>query len=221
MPRVRRLLRCEFFSPRLNRAMTQGEVGCTLSHVRALRAIVTRDLPHAIILEDDVAFTGDFTTFVRLELPQLLSCADVIKLEGIRDHRSSRSGLKLASTSVGDLFVPLRPALGSAGYAVNARGARLLFKAFKRIDRPLDHRLAAYDQHGAVFAEFSEFPVYQDGEHSNIKAERQQAVVRRHSAGSFLRAKGRVLSTAARRSWHLGMLILRRRKPLETVGSPL
>jgi glycosyl transferase family 25 len=211
LPRVQRWCQREFFSPRLHRPLTRGEVGCALSHVRALRTILARRLPYAIVFEDDVVFADGFVAFVRDELPHLLTRASVIKLEGIRDNRSSRRGVRLAKTSAGDLFVPLRPALGSAGYAVNATAARQLFTAFKRVDRPIDHMLGAYEQHGAIYAEFSRFPVRQSGEDSNIKAERQNQVANRHTLITRCGAKTRMAITASRRLLHIASVVLRRK----------
>lgn len=210
LPRLRRRFRRDFFSSRLHRTMTPGEIGCILSHLRALRRVLAQRLPYAIILEDDVAFANEFASFVRDELPDLLRQAQVIKLEGIRDRRSSRTGVRLATTRAGDLFVPLRPALGSAGYAVSRSGAQHLMKAFKRLDRPADHLLGAYDLHRAVYAELTRFPVYQTGECSNIRPERQVAIILRPSWRSRLGALARQLTTAIRRLARIAAMLATR-----------
>lgn len=41
------------------RAPTPGEIGCALSHLKALRAIVDEGLPYACIMEDDIMLMGD------------------------------------------------------------------------------------------------------------------------------------------------------------------
>lgn len=46
------------------RDLTGGELGCTLSHRKAMEEIIARDLPYGIILEDDVLLTDDFKNVV-------------------------------------------------------------------------------------------------------------------------------------------------------------
>lgn len=41
-----------------------GEIGCYLSHLKALETIAGRDEPYAVIIEDDVRFTEDFGRFI-------------------------------------------------------------------------------------------------------------------------------------------------------------
>ena len=40
--------------------LSNSEIGCYLSHLQALRAIIDQDLPYAVILEDDVTLTDWF-----------------------------------------------------------------------------------------------------------------------------------------------------------------
>ncbi|MFA7418026.1 MAG: glycosyltransferase family 25 protein, partial [Acholeplasma sp.] len=42
------------FLKKYNRPMTPAEVGCALSHIKALEAFLETDATHALVLEDDI-----------------------------------------------------------------------------------------------------------------------------------------------------------------------
>jgi len=49
---------------RLNRKLTHGEVGCTLSHLRVYNSIIEGDNDWVCILEDDALLTPEFASFI-------------------------------------------------------------------------------------------------------------------------------------------------------------
>lgn len=55
---------------RMRRRMTDGELACALSHQQIYRTIVERDLPAAVILEDDALIGPAFDAFLRMEDPE-------------------------------------------------------------------------------------------------------------------------------------------------------
>lgn len=57
--------------------LRSGEIGCYLSHIRAVERIIALDLPYALVLEDDFSFTPSSLTILS-QLEQKL-CADLIK----------------------------------------------------------------------------------------------------------------------------------------------
>ena len=46
---------------RKQRYVSLGEIGCTLSHVKAYKYIINRSIPYCLILEDDVIFEYHIT----------------------------------------------------------------------------------------------------------------------------------------------------------------
>lgn len=64
--------------------LTPGELGCYLSHIRVLELMVARDLPVALILEDDVEVTGDLAAQLQAVLAEGDQLPDVVKLSGTR-----------------------------------------------------------------------------------------------------------------------------------------
>lgn len=150
---IERRLKQPFYSPAKGRKLTGGEIGCTLSHLGALRRVVREGWAGAVILEDDAVFEPAFEAFYRNDLPALLQRFDVIKMEGIFFDHVSRDGALLSQTPNARVVLPLKPSLGTAAYAVNQKGARRLLRALTRIDDPFDVRLAQYERHRARFAE--------------------------------------------------------------------
>jgi glycosyl transferase, family 25 len=169
MTLIRRVIRSEFHFAPANRPMKAGEIGCYLSHIAALKRIVRQNLPMAVIFEDDAAFGERFQNFYRRDLPHFLTNTDIVKFEGIHYAHTSKSSISLVKGETAQLVVPLKPALGSAAYAVTRKGAMELIRALSVADRPLDHKLVYYDRHGIDFAETQPFLVTQAAYESSIE----------------------------------------------------
>ena len=137
MTLIRRVIRRDFHFAPANRPMKAGEIGCYLSHVAALKRIVRKNLSMAIIFEDDAAFDERFPQFYKHDLARFLTKSDIVKFEGIHYAHTSKSGVSLIKGEAAQLVVPLKPALGSAAYAVTRKGAIELIKALSVTDRPL------------------------------------------------------------------------------------
>jgi glycosyl transferase family 25 len=69
----------EAFRHKHGREISLGEVACCLSHIRAWRMISDRNLPMAIVLEDDAGFGQDFADFARSEISVPADC-DIVSL---------------------------------------------------------------------------------------------------------------------------------------------
>jgi GR25 family glycosyltransferase involved in LPS biosynthesis len=113
------------------------EWGLTMSHHKAALHILQRNLPHGIILEDDVNFSPDFKSIVTevcAELP-----ADIVKFEGIGQRayaftHGSIGARKLATT--------LLPTMGTACYLLSRRAAECMVDLTSTVWGPSDHVLA-------------------------------------------------------------------------------
>src|SRR6185437_941458 len=157
-------------------ALTQGEIGCALSHIGAWKKVARGGLA-AVILEDDAEILPSFKHFYFNDLPLFLQRCEIVKFEGLFFKQTSRSGLVLQNGLSTKLIVSFRPTLGGAGYALTQRGAQLLLSRAAKINvsLPTDHLLVRYDEHGAVFGETRPFMVRQASDlfTSNIEAERR------------------------------------------------
>jgi glycosyl transferase, family 25 len=169
MSLIRRVIDRDFRFTSANRDLKAGEIGCYLSHIAALKRVLRKNLPMAMIFEDDAAFDERFLQFYKRDLPRFLMTSDIVKFEGIHYAHTSKSGILLAEGETAQLVVPLKPALGSAAYAVTRHGAAALIRALSVADRPLDHKLVYYDRHGIAFAETQPFLVSQAMYESSIE----------------------------------------------------
>jgi len=60
---------------RNHHSLVAGEIGCSLSHIRVYRDIVTRKLPCAVVLEDDMEVSDDFAALLDTRRPDCLAAA--------------------------------------------------------------------------------------------------------------------------------------------------
>jgi glycosyl transferase, family 25 len=171
---IRSVIKRDFLNQKLARSLTTGEICCTLSHIAVLKRIVRRNIGRAVILEDDAEFSDNFLEFYRQELPDYLSRCDVVKLEGLSYGHTSQSGPALGNGRLTKLIVPLNPTLGSAGYAVNLRGAKALLGRLSVLNWPMDHMLIGYEAYDATFGEIRPLLVQQAMLVSNIEIDRRR-----------------------------------------------
>lgn len=172
---IRRLIRQDFHSRAKQRPMTDGEIGCTLSHLSVYRRMLREGVEKALILEDDAVFEPEFASFFANHLGALLDRFDIVKIEGIFFDHVSADATTLASAGGARAVLPLRPTLGTAAYALTRRGAKRLLKALSRFDDPLDIKLVQYERHRTRFVELRPMLVRQADVASSLEADRVRA----------------------------------------------
>ena len=113
-----------------------GEVGCYLSHLKAMEAFLRTDAPWCVILEDDVEV--------------LPACADVLRWLAEKDdwdlvklfHFHSGMPVKKRELVGGHRLVAhLTRTTSSAAYVVNRRAAETLLRSMRPITEQVDHAL--------------------------------------------------------------------------------
>ena len=113
-----------------------GEVGCYLSHLKAMETFLRTDAPWCVILEDDVEV--------------LPACADVLRSLAEKDDWdlvklfNFHSGLPVKKRALGSahhLVAHLTRTTSSAAYVVNRRAAETLLKSMRPITEQVDHAL--------------------------------------------------------------------------------
>lgn len=129
------------FEWRNGRSVLAGEYGCYRSHLAALAEIVRRDLPFAVVAEDDVVLPADFTARLDAIVGAVPDC-DVVKLV---NHRVP-GFVEIKRTRLGDrigrcLFGPTG---SSAAYLVSAKGARKLAARLAIMRLPYDVALERF-----------------------------------------------------------------------------
>jgi len=138
--------------------LNDEDIGCYLSHLKAIRLVADRELQRAIILEDDAGFDDDFPTWAHCDCP-LPKDADVLKLEGF----GAKNALKIPVLSCNSRVIQFsyKPTGGAAAYLITLGGARKALKALDVMRGEFDYDLTAYWRTGLVVYDVSPFPARQ------------------------------------------------------------
>lgn len=118
----------QFFPPS---PLTAAEVGCYASHIKTWRTILDRQLPYALVLEDDARVAPDTVDTIRLALRELPADWDYVHFEPVTPKR------QLPFKPIRDLgngrmlIRHMRIPTGTTGYLITRTGASKLV-----IERP-------------------------------------------------------------------------------------
>lgn len=123
--------------------LTDGEIGCYLSHVALWEKVATSLAKGAVILEDDVTLTDDFLAVCQ-ELGSVPLRYDLVRLGSLR-HTKGRKLLDLANGR--SILLPAEASDGTQGYLVTRAGAERLLKLLAEPRAPIDRELNLYWEH--------------------------------------------------------------------------
>ena len=136
-PGWEKLVDASLYGDRNRNAMPRpGEVGCYLSHLKAMEEFLRTDSPWCLILEDDIEV--------------LPACIPVLAALGEQDDwdlaklfcfHSGMPVRKRALTATHHLVVHLTRTTSSAAYAINRRAAETMLKSMRPITEQVDHAL--------------------------------------------------------------------------------
>lgn len=114
--------------------LTAAEIGCYLSHLKALEHIADQGWPRAVVLEDDVVLPADFSQRLGVVCRETAVDYDLIKLIGrLRQH------LVLQTFSNGDQLVRYRrPPISASAHLWSHTGAQKILTHSRRVRRPID-----------------------------------------------------------------------------------
>lgn len=127
--------------------MSSGQVGCYASHLVAAQMIVARQLPFAVVIEDDAEIDPDLVDVTLEAVRAMPADWDYLHLSS----RFKKSVIRVADVNNRSLIRYSVWPSGTVGYALSNRGARKWLNPMPRI-RPndLDNRFA-WQQHLRVF----------------------------------------------------------------------
>jgi GR25 family glycosyltransferase involved in LPS biosynthesis len=128
------------FRPHYPFPMGLGEIGCFLSHRACWQEIVSRDLPGALIAEDDLSL-GDTWSEARAQLVSMATPEHFVRLPAKDRESASR-------TTSPRVFLPRVIGLQTVFQYVGQGAARRLLDASERMDRPVDTFLQMHWVHG-------------------------------------------------------------------------
>ena len=104
---------------RIGRPISDVELACGLSHRAVYRIVLARDLPGAIVLEDDAVLTALFDTFVAA---RGYLAADLVQMDHL-DARVRRGSARQLAPGL-TLHRLVANASLSTGYSISRRGAQ-------------------------------------------------------------------------------------------------
>ena len=115
-------------------ALTGSEVGCYLSHLRAVRNAYEGGVEHLCLLEDDVRLEPNFSKVLKaaVALPEEV---EFIRLMGLKIHRR-----KLLQDLIPEynLTRPVKGLCGTQGYVINRAGMLKVLQYGRVINKPID-----------------------------------------------------------------------------------
>ncbi len=133
------------------------EIGCYLSHVKALETFLSTDEEFAIIGEDDIVMSQDFEAVLTKAL-RYSRFWNVLRLSGLSQGRPIKA-IKL----VGEYYlgVNLGRVKGSGAYVVDRTAARVLARRLMPMWLPYDHAIDREWFHGLRSKCIVPFPISQ------------------------------------------------------------
>ena len=133
------------------------EVGCYLSHVRAMRSFLDTDSELALICEDDISFGPELVT-VMTAILSLRRFWNLLRLSGL----SEGCPLKVQSLSPdASLCINLRRVKGAGAYLIDRKGAQTLVNSLLPMKLPFDHALDREWCHHLTAASVIPYPINQ------------------------------------------------------------
>ena len=137
-----------------------SELACYASHLKAIRLVVSRQLPRAIILEDDAMFDDDFGVWARSDCP-LPEGTDILKLEGFGALNTIK--IPIAHQNNRAINFAYKSSAGAAAYLITLAGAKSALGKLNIVRGQIDDDLFGYWKNGLRIYEVFPFPARQDG----------------------------------------------------------
>ncbi|MEE3003118.1 MAG: glycosyltransferase family 25 protein [Pseudomonadota bacterium] len=112
-----------------------AELGCYLSHLKAMKAFLETEDTHAIILEDDAKLDSKFEGVIEKAL-KYSHMYDLLRLSG--NHEPVSFKIRELDSSF-SLVCNINNQLGSTGYLMNRHAAKQMLKNLLPMSLPYDH----------------------------------------------------------------------------------
>jgi len=125
------------FRRRNGKRLNPAEVGCYLSHIKALRTFLAGPWMWALVLEDDADFPEGFDRL----LEQLAGCADQWDIVKLSSFHGGTPVPVAALSPQHELAVPLSRLMNANCILFNRHAAQVLLKRLLPMTLPYDHAL--------------------------------------------------------------------------------
>jgi glycosyl transferase, family 25 len=117
--------------------LSASEVGCMLSHRHAWEKIAAMSDGHAVILEDDIHFSAEASTFLKSG-DWVPADAEIVKIETVKKWKTVVSKRRIPLERGHCLAKLLGQHFGTGGYIVTASGARRLLEEIGAVHMAID-----------------------------------------------------------------------------------
>lgn len=141
------------------RELTAGEIGCYLSHLKAMRYMLEKKVDKAIILEDDVELSEEFR-LIALGHKDIKLDFDILKLKGRVPAKQTYFEVSPHSDKK---IISVFTSYGSAAYLLTEKGARRVLDRLSVIKYPYDNDLFCNWRNGLTIYNLFPYPVHQSG----------------------------------------------------------
>lgn len=132
------------YAAKLNKweySMTPPEVGCFYSHMNCFKLIAEGESEYGVIFEDDVILSK-YASYYLSSSSWIPLDADIIKIETTSENKkikiSNILGLSYGDVGIGRLE---STHLGTGGYIISKKAARLILDRISRPEMPIDNYL--------------------------------------------------------------------------------
>jgi glycosyl transferase family 25 len=169
--------------------LSDTELACHMSHLKAIRLVAERELWRAIILEDDATFDDDLVSWTDRKFP-LPPDLDILKLEGFDKVKTIK--VPILEHCGKAIRFSYKPTWGAAAYLITLAGAKKTLKELAIVKGQLDYDLFAYWKTGLAVYEAFPFPVRQDGSPGTIHHHHVRPPVLHHVLRYFIRRFDRI-----------------------------
>lgn len=145
---------------RYHTALSNGEIGCYLSHRKVWQLIVERNLDYAVVLEDDIELIGDVAQALTA-LNTIPVSWDIIKLSAYR-KRTRKVAYSCVVANQLHLTVHAKPMTGCAAYAITQPAAKKLLQSTSKFGRPVDVDIQHFWEHDIRVLSLLPYVIAQD-----------------------------------------------------------
>lgn len=125
----------------IGRELSVGEIGCTLSHLKIYKHILSKKIDYALVLEDDAAFDQKLSLFLK-SFQGLEKEWDILLLGYYSCSNHAFFDLKreyvLSINNKYEMAELKEMACGTHGYLISNKGASKLLEKNKKITLPID-----------------------------------------------------------------------------------
>lgn len=149
---------------RQGRRRIDSEVGCYLSHLKAIQCFLDSDQEYGLILEDDISFCPGFTEIIKRAITTIPF--DILRLSTVNSGRWSKTIHLQQNYYAGVAFTREK---GAGAYVINRKAALRMVQRYLPMKLPYDHRFDLEWLDGLLTYGVSPSPVTQRGFETQIQ----------------------------------------------------